>query len=83
MAKVDGSQNLKDMFPRCLLMETTGVLLQLLQYGVVDILKYQVQFSFSPKHLHSALYDNFERIAKTLTCENPIISLCKVGKVQR
>ena len=51
MAKVDGSQNLKDMFPRCLLMETTGVLLQLLQNGVVDILKYQVQFSFSSKHL--------------------------------
>ena len=51
MAKVDGSQNLKDMFPSCLLIQTTGVLLQLLQYGVVNILKYQVQFSFSAKHL--------------------------------
>ena len=51
MAKVDGSQNLKDMFSSSLLIKTTWVLLELLQYSVVNILKYQVQFSFSSKHL--------------------------------
>ena len=77
MAKVDGSQNLKDMFPCSLLIETTGVLLEFLQYGVVNILKYQVQFSFSSEHLQ------LHFMIEILTCENLLISLCKVGKVQR
>ena len=51
MAKVDGSQNLKDMFSSCLLIKTTWVLFNLLQDSVVYILEYQVQFSFSSKHL--------------------------------
>ena len=64
MAKVDGSQNLKDMFPSCLLIQTTGVLLQLLQYGVVNILKYQVQFSFSPKHLQLHFMSTLKALQK-------------------
>ena len=77
MAKVDGSQNLKDMFSSSLLIKTTWVLLELLQYSVVNILKYQVQFSFSSEHLQ------LHFMIEILTCENLLISLCKVGKVQR
>ena len=46
------SDDLKDMFSGDLLRQAAWVLLQLLQDGVVHILKYQVQFTFASKNLN-------------------------------
>ena len=51
MTELNGSDDLKDMFPGHLLLQTTGVLLQLLQDGVVHILEHQVQLPLPPEHL--------------------------------
>ena len=52
----DRSDDLKDVFSGDLLRQAAGVLLQLLQDGVVHILEYQVQFTFASKNLNIFLW---------------------------
>ena len=51
MAELDSSENLEDVAPGLVLLESLGVLLQLLEHGVVNVLEHQVQLASTTKHL--------------------------------
>ena len=52
MTEHDCSDDLKDVFSGDLFRQAAGVLLELLQDGVIHILEDQVQFPFAPKNLN-------------------------------
>ena len=54
-----GPDDLKDVFSGDLLRQAAGVLLELLQDGVIHILEDQVQFPFAPKNLNMSIRSIF------------------------